>query len=206
MNALNWGNPFYGAQLEINAAVDASLSEVAEEIRLVAVLRIELMEVTQVGAELLGCNGRVVPTGPHCAITVAGRHGRSSGFADFPQPLLLIAIIEDADIRQAVRITKLRDEDVSMLTRFVRRVAAELDVQPPASGRQESQVVGMQSAVRARANQHLVHPFESDRMMLEDRGHRLGCIEDVAITEDDEHALREVAHQVEACFEHKHER
>ena len=64
----------------------------------------------------------------------------------------------------------------------------------------------MHSAVRARANQHLIDTLEPDRMVLEDTGHRVSSLEDVAIAKHDENSLRKVPNEMCGRFEHEHQR
>ncbi len=93
-----------------------------------------------------------------------------------------------------------------MRARLVDRVSAELHVEPPAAFGQQAQVLGANAAMLSRAYEHFVYAFEARGVMLEDAGHRIGRLEDVAIAEDEEDAAREMMNQLQCRFEHVDER
>src|SRR6266404_3783895 len=85
-------------QIEADAAVHASLPEVAEQVRGVVVLVVHGVKVTQVPPELFRRNRGVVPSRPHCRGFARGRNGWTAHFADFPQLLLLLWLVEHAGV------------------------------------------------------------------------------------------------------------
>src|SRR6266478_1675508 len=78
----------YGAQLEIDTTVHASLPKMPEQVRFVVVLAVQPMQVAQVVTELLGSNRGIVPTAPHRPFAIRRGDRRPAGLADVPEFLL----------------------------------------------------------------------------------------------------------------------
>ena len=201
-----FGDAFHRLQIEADAAVDASLAEMTEQIRGVLVFLVEPVQIAQVRAELVGRDRRIVPAGAHRGLAADRWNSRAASLADLPQLLLLIPRLEHADVRCLGPRAQLRHERLGARARLLDRVGGELDVEPSVAIGQQAEVLGVNAAVPPRTNEHLVDALEASGAMLEDGGRGVRRFEDVGIAEDDERAAREVMNEIKRRFEHVCER
>jgi len=137
-------DPVRGLEVEVPARVDAALAVVAVERALVAVLAGELAKLTQVLADALGRDCRVLPA--LVGIGLAGEEGGRTEprLAHAPDVLLRFGIVVELHpLRRTVAPLQLGHQVVGLPARLLLRLAAELDEQPSAAPGQHREVLAV---------------------------------------------------------------
>src|SRR5579884_2069757 len=122
-----------GEKIEVDTAVQTSLSKVAVEGGLVSVLVHELLKLAQVLAEALGIYRGVFPTGIKIRFVRNFRGRAEPRFAHFPQAQLLRLVVENLRRGRMLLAPKRVDQFVRIRVGFLFALASELDDEPRVS-------------------------------------------------------------------------
>jgi hypothetical protein len=189
------------AQVEVDAAVDAALTEVSVQGRVVAVLVVERPEIAQVATDAVRRHRRVFP--PRMERWTIGdlRRRAQPRLAHLPQLLLIVFVDQQLAVDRAFRakifLAALGHRDRAV---FVAD-APELAHQPAfglAVGPSQQILVLRVELLRVHeVDQLLVEPLERDRLVLVDLGYRVTGGIHVGEPEDEDDALIGVRDQLD---------
>src|SRR5919197_598302 len=185
-------------QVEPDPSVHAALSVVAEENAVEAVLVEELLEVAQVGAELLGRDRRVLEGRPRLELprnsACADRR-----FAHEPDELLLGRVLDV--LRDRAVGAELPLERMSPVGRFLRRFPAELDEQPGAAVRIERDGLRVHPLLLHVVRDRVVDALDPDRPLFPDLDDLVGSDVLVGISENEERPMARIVDQPQRRLE-----
>ena len=189
-----------GLQVEVHAGVHAPLAEVAVVDAPVAVVVEDLLEVAQVGAELVGVDGGVLPValGVHVP---GGAAVADRALADLPDADL-VELVDDHPGIDLRPVPEQLERAPGLVLDLVSIVAAEFDVQPRAPFGEERALGREPSLGDHVLDQLVVEPLEPDRLgSLEDHRDVVGGLEHIGIAEQQRAALLRARDQADRRVE-----
>ena len=189
-------------EVEVPTRVHAAVAVVAVERALVAELRGELLQVTQVVADPLRRDGRVLPAFVGVVLAGKERGGSEARLAHLPDVLLLLGDVVQLHPAQAVLADlELAHQLVRVLVGLVLVLAAELDEQPAVAVGEPREVVYVLPQLGHVLDQRLVHPLEPERPVLEHRRHAVAGHERVLVARARAATARRAVDQVHRRLE-----
>ena len=183
------------AQVEVDAAVHAALTEVAVEGGAVSVGVEQLLEVPEVLALTARRDGCVLPARPVVARTACVGGRTEAAGAQRPDSPLAGAIGDERDRRGVGLLFEALDASPRPFAGFRGRLAAELGDQPSTAG-------GKTRLHPARET--IVERFERGRLELHQLGDVVAGLEDVGVAQHDQAARRRAVDEPQRRFQDRH--
>ena len=188
----------FGFEVEVDARVDAALAEVAVERAAVAKLLHESGELAEVGTELRGRNGGVLPTFPSVGLAGDEDHGAECRFADEPDAGGFGGRIKATHSGRRFEFCRGSEEVIRFSLGFFVGLGAELGEEEAAAFGEQAHVVDSKALAAHEVEKHGVDAFEADRAVFDDFGNGIGGEECVRESKHDETATGRRVHQVES--------
>ncbi len=185
-----------GAEVEVDAQVDAALAVVAIERSAVAELVQESRELAQVSAQMRGRNAGIVPA--LVAFRLAGNKGgcAESGLAHVPDAGGVGAVV-DAGHRRFRPGLRRANQRLGFGLRFSRIPCAHLHQQEAAAGRKQGDVVHGELLALHEIDDQPVKAFQPDGIVFQNARHNIGGEKAVGEGQHGEHAEGRTGGEVE---------
>ena len=153
----------------------------------VAELLVELLQVAQVVAEPVGCDGGVLPALPGVAARRDVRGRAEPGLADLPQLVLVRGVVEERDVGVVLGVAE-RVEHARARARRPRRWVSppNCTIRKPSPSGSSLERVRVEALDLLVVDEAVVEALERDRLVRQDRGHGVGGVHDVVEAEHDE--------------------
>src|SRR5262249_27989929 len=166
-------NSFDGTEVEVDTRVNAALPEVSIERAIVTMLLEQAAQVAQVGTDLLGRNGGVLPTFPRNRLSWHKGRRAKSGLANLPNQFLFALVVIELHGWSARSALQPRHHSSRFGIGFSLVLAAKLHQQEAIAFRQQREVVYIQILSLHVADEAIVDSFESNRLEFEDLRHMI---------------------------------
>ena len=186
-------------EVELDARVHASLTEMPIERALVTEIVEQLAELAQVFSQLVRRHRSVLPPFPRLGAVREASRRAQTGLAHLPQLFFLVLVIEQLHRGAA---GEPRHQRFRLRVRLRLRVAAELDEQPPLSLRQELRVLRMDVHPLHVLDEHVVEPLAADGLRFHHLGDVIARVIDVLVSEHQERSARRARHEADRRLQH----
>ena len=185
-----------GAEIEVDAQVDAALPVVTVERAAVAILAHEGRESAQISTEMRGGNAGIVPTLKALRLAGDKNRGAESRLTDAPDSRGVFGGVDTSrrSFRPGVHGA---DKGFSLGLSFFSRPGAHFDQQKTTTGREQSNIVDRQMLAAHEVEQQAVEAFQTDGAEFESARNRIGGEECVIERQCREHPEGWAGSQVE---------
>ena len=194
-----------GAEVEVDAQVNATLSVMAVKRAAVAVLGHQRRELAQVGAQVNGGNAGVVPALPTFRLAGNKDRGAERRLADLPHAFRVFGVVNarPGSLGPALRGM---DQRFSLGLCFCGGPRAHLHQQKAAARRQQLHIVDGQMLAQHEVHQQPVKALQTDRPELQNQRHNIGSQEWIVKGERRQHAVGRARGQVQRGGNHRRAR